>query len=72
MFSFLKKSKNIHLHKKKLGKDKIQQIQRQALIKDAIMIHQKQSKLLDNLSEATKDQLREFAMKRVFNIKEKD
>ena len=72
MFSFLKKSKNIHLNKKKLEKDKIQQIQRQALIKDAIMIHQKQSKLLDNLSEATKNQLREFAMKRVFNIKEKD
>ena len=60
------------MHKKKLEKDKIQQIQRQALIKDAIMIHQKQSKLLDNLSGATKDQLREFAMKRVFNIKEKD
>ena len=72
MFSFLKKSKDIHSHKKKLEKDKIQQIQRQALIKDAIMIHQKQSKLLDNLSEATKNQLREFAMKRVFNIKEKD
>ena len=72
MFSFLKKSNNIHLHEKKLEKDKIQQIQRQALIKDAIMIHQKQSKLLDNLSEATKNQLREFAMKRVFNIKEKD
>ena len=72
MFSFLKKSKNIHLHEKKLEKDKIQQIQRQALIKDAIMIHQKQSKLLDNLSETTKNQLREFAMKRVFNIKEKD
>ena len=60
------------MHKKKLEKDKIQQIQRQALIKDAIMIHQKQSKLLDNLSAATKNQLREFAMKRVFNIKEKD
>ena len=60
------------MHKKKLEKDKIQQIQRQALIKDAIMIHQKQSELLDNLSEETKNQLREFAMKRVFNIKEKD
>ena len=72
MFSFLKKSKDIHSHKKKLEKDKIQQIQRQALIKDAIMIHQKQSELLDNLSEETKNQLREFAMKRVFNIKEKD
>ena len=73
MFSFFRKSKNIRSQKKeKRKKSKVQQTQRQTLIKDAIMIHKKQSKLLDNLSEATKNQLREFAMKSVFNIKEKD
>jgi hypothetical protein len=73
MFSFFRKSKNIRSQKKeKRKKSKVQQTQRQTLIKDAILIHKKQSKLLDNLSEATKNQLREFAMKSVFNIKEKD
>jgi len=73
MFSFFRKSKNVRLQKKeKRKKSKVQQTQRQTLIKDAILIHKKQSKLLDNLSEATKNQLREFAMKSVFNIKEKD
>jgi len=73
MFSFFRKSKNIRSQKKeKRKKSKVQQTQRQTLIKDAIMIHKKQSKLLDNLSESKKNQLREFAMKSVFNIKEKD
>ena len=47
-------------------KDKVK---RKVLIKNAITIHKRQSKLLDNLNEETKNELQEFAMKNVFNIK---
>ena len=72
MLSLFKIFKRIRLQKKKINKVKARQENRKILIKDAIMTHNRQSRLLDNLGEATKAQLREFAMKNVFNIKEKD
>ena len=72
MFSFLKRLKNTPLDKKKKEAANAELIKRQMLIKNAIVIHKRQSELLDNLNEETKNRLQAFAMKSVFKIKEKE
>ena len=72
MFSFLKRLKNTALDKKQKEAANAELIKRQMLIKNAIVIHKRQSQLLDNLNEETKNRLQSFAMNSVFKIKEKD
>jgi hypothetical protein len=72
MFSFLNNLKNTALNKKKKEGANAELTKRQMLIKNAIVIHKRQSELLDNLNEETKNRLQAFAMKSVFKIKEKE
>ena len=72
MFSFLKRLKNTALDKKQKEAANAELIKRQMLIKNAIVIHKRQSQLLDNLNEETKNRLQAFAMKSVFKIKGKE
>jgi hypothetical protein len=72
MFSFLNSLKNTALNKKQKEAANAEQIKRKMLIKNAIVIHKRQSELLDNLNEETKNRLQAFAMKSVFKIKEKE
>ena len=72
MFSFLKRSINTALNKKEKEAANADETKRQMLIKNAIVIHKRQSELLDNLNEETKNRLQAFAMKSVFKIKEKE
>ena len=69
MFRFLKRNKNNDAQKQKTRNSTKGKVKRKVLIKNAITIHKRQSKLLDNLNEETKNELQEFAMKKVFNIK---
>tara|TARA_B110000438_G_C15667680_1_gene586767 strand:+ start:23 stop:235 length:213 start_codon:yes stop_codon:yes gene_type:complete len=69
MFRFLKRNKSNDAQKQKTRNSKKGKVKRKVLIKNAITIHKRQSKLLDNLNEETKNELQEFAMKEVFNIK---
>ncbi len=72
MFSFLNNLKNTALNKKQKEGANAELTKRQMLIKNAIVIHKRQSELLDNLNEETKNRLQAFAMKSVFKIKEKE
>ena len=45
---------------------------RQALIEQAMAVHKEQSKLLDDLDDATRQRLRDFAMEKVFKISDKN
>ena len=72
MFSFLKRLKNTALDTKKKEAANAELTKRKMLIKNAIVIHKRQSQLLDKLNEETKNRLQSFAMKSVFKIKEKD
>ena len=72
MFSFLNSLKNTALNKKQKEGANAKLTKRQMLIKNAIVIHKRQSELLDNLNEETKNRLQAFAMKSVFKIKEKE
>ena len=72
MFSFLNSLKNKALNKKQKEGANAELTKRQMLIKNAIVIHKRQSELLDNLNEETKNRLQAFAMKSVFKIKEKE
>jgi len=72
MFSFLNSLKNTALNKKQKEGANAELTKRQMLIKNAIVIHKRQSELLDNLNEETKNRLQAFAMKSVFKIKEKE
>ena len=69
MFRFLKRNKSNDAQKQKTRNSTKGKVKRKVLIKNAITIHKRQSKLLDNLNEETKNELQEFAMKEVFNIK---
>ena len=69
MFRFLKRKKTNDAQKQKTRNSTKDTVERKILIKNAITIHKRQSKLLDNLDEETKNELQEFAMKEVFNIK---
>ena len=72
MFSFLHSLKNTALNKKQKESANAELTKRQMLIKNAIVIHKRQSELLDNLNEETKNRLQAFAMKSVFKIKGKE
>jgi len=72
MFSFLHSLKNTALNKKQKEGANAELTKRQMLIKNAIVIHKRQSELLDNLNEETKNRLQAFAMKSVFKIKGKE
>jgi hypothetical protein len=72
MFSFLNNLKNTALNKKQKEGANAELTKRRMLIKNAIVIHKRQSELLDNLNEETKNRLQAFAMKSVFKIKEKE
>ena len=72
MFSFLNTLKNTALSKKQKEGANAELTKRQMLIKNAIVIHKRQSELLDNLNEETKNRLQAFAMKSVFKIKGKE
>ena len=72
MFSFLNSFKNTALNKKPKEGANAKLTKRQMLIKNAIVIHKRQSELLDNLNEETKNRLQAFAMKSVFKIKGKE
>ena len=72
MFSFLNSLKNTTLNKKQKEGANAELTKRQMLIKNAIVIHKRQSELLDNLNEETKNRLQAFAMKSVFKIKGKE
>jgi hypothetical protein len=72
MFSFLNSLKNMALNKKQKEGANAELTKRQMLIKNAIVIHKRQSELLDNLNEETKNRLQAFAMKSVFKIKGKE
>ena len=72
MFSFLHSLKNTALNKKQKEAANAELTNRQMLIKNAIVIHKRQSELLDNLNEETKNRLQAFAMKSVFKIKGKE
>jgi hypothetical protein len=72
MFSFLNSLKNTALNKKQKEAANAEQTKRKMLIKNAIVIHKRQSELLDNLNEETKNRLQAFAMKSVFKIKGKE
>ncbi len=72
MFSFLNNLKNTALNKKQKEGANAELTKRQMLIKNAIVIHKRQSELLDNLNEETKNRLQAFAMKSVFKIKGKE
>jgi hypothetical protein len=72
MFSFLNNLKNTALNKKQKEGANAELTKRQMLIKNAIVIHKRQSELLDNLNEETKNRLQAFAIKSVFKIKEKE
>ena len=69
MFRFLKRKETIDAQKQQTINSTKDKVKRKVLIKNAITIHKRQSKLLDNLNEETKNELQEFAMKEVFNIK---
>ena len=69
MFRFLKRNKTNDAQKQKTKNSSKDKVKRKVLIKNAITIHKRQSKLLDNLNEETRNELQEFAMKKVFNIK---
>ena len=69
MFRFLKRKETIDAQKQQTINSTKDKVKRKVLIKNAITIHKRQSKLLDNLDEETKNELQEFAMKKVFNIK---
>ena len=70
MFRFLKRKKTNDAQKENSLNSTQHKVERKVLIKNAITTHERQSKLLDNLNEKTKNELQEFAMKRPFNIKE--
>ena len=72
MFSFLKRLKNTALDTKKKEAANAELTKRKMLIKNAIVIHKRQSQLLDKLNEETKNRLQAFAMKSVFKIKGKE
>jgi len=72
MFSFLNSLKNTVLNNKQKEGANAELTKRQMLIKNAIVIHKRQSELLDNLNEETKNRLQAFAMKSVFKIKGKE
>ena len=72
MFRFLNNLKNTALNKKHKEGANAELTKRQMLIKNAIVIHKRQSELLDNLNEETKKRLQAFAMQSVFKIKEKE
>ena len=72
MFSFLNSLKNTALNNKQKEGANAELTKRQMLIKNAIVIHKRQSELLDNLNEETKNRLQAFAMKSVFKIKGKE
>jgi hypothetical protein len=69
MFRFLKRKKTKDVQKQQTRNNSKDKVTRKDLIKNAITIHKRQSKLLDNLNEETKNELQEFAMKKVYNIK---
>ena len=69
MFRFLKRKKTNDAQKQQTRNNSKDKVTRKVLIKNAITIHKRQSKLLANLNEETKNELQEFAMKKVFNIK---
>ena len=72
MFNFLNNLKNTALNKKQKEGANAELTKRRMLIKNAIVIHKRQSELLDNLNEETKNRLQAFAMKSVFKIKGKE
>ena len=72
MFSFLNNLKNTASNKKQKEGANAELTKHQMLIKNAIVIHKRQSELLDNLNEETKNRLQAFAMKSVFKIKGKE
>ena len=72
MFSFLNNLINTALNKKQKEGANGELTKRQMLIKNAIVIHKRQSQLLDKLNEETKNRLQSFAMKSVFKIKGKE
>ena len=69
MFRFLKRKETIDAQKQQTINSTKDKVKRKVLIKNAITIHKRQSKLLDNLNEETKNELQKFAMKKMFNIK---
>ena len=69
MFRFLKRKETIDAQKQQAINSTKDKVKRKVLIKNAITIHKRQSKLLDNLNEETKNELQKFAMKKIFNIK---
>ena len=69
MFRFLKRKKTKDVQKQQTRNNTKDKVKRKVLIKNAITIHKRQSKLLDNLNEETKNELQKFAMKKVFNMK---
>ena len=69
MFRFLKRKETIDAQKQQIINSTKDKVKRKVLIKNAITIHKRQSKLLDNLNEETKNELQKFAMKKMFNIK---
>ena len=71
MFRFLKRKETIDAQKQQTINSTKDKVKRKVLIKNAITIHKRQSKLLDNLDEETKNELQEFAMKQIFNINNK-
>ena len=73
MFKFFKRiSKNINSNFGTTKNVNTKLNRRQILIRNAVKIHKKQSKLLDNLDEETKNLLKAFAEKKIFKINEKD
>ena len=73
MFKFFKRiSKNINANFSTPKNVNTKLNRRQILIRSAVKIHKKQSKLLDNLDEETKNLLKPFAEKKIFKINEKD
>ena len=73
MFKFFKRiSKNINSNFGTTKTVNAKLNRRQILIKNAVKTHKKQSKLLDNLDEETKNLLKTFAEKKIFKINEKD
>ena len=69
MFRFLKRKETMDAQKQQTINSTKDKVKRKVLIKNAITIHKRQSKLLDNLNEETKNELQKFAMKKMFNIK---
>ena len=65
---FKKKSKNTNADRSATKLEDTKSGRREILIKNAMKIHKEKSKLLDNLDKHTKNRLRAFAEKRIFQI----